>query len=66
MTHTEEKIISLRAALADREGQLAHTMTWNCATAPDTVWHMHRSALKAQIRDLEFELHALLQELPSC
>jgi hypothetical protein len=74
MTNTETKLISINAALAGRAERLriaadistrgkaqGATYAERCAANPATI---EVDALRAQIRDLETEKRALLQEMP--
>lgn len=62
MTNTETKLTSINAALAERAERLRYVETCGRG-AFDAGAYMgwERDALKAQIRDLETEKHALLQ-----
>ena len=66
MTNTEEKLISINAALAARAELLAQVESGYLPPVAFGALTLEfaRGAYKAQIRDLETEKHALLQELP--
>jgi hypothetical protein len=69
MTSTETKLISINAALAERAERLRaeeHAIDSCDAPTPGqaTASYLTRKAIKAQIRDLETEKHALIQEMP--
>lgn len=60
-SETESKLISINAVLAERAERLRSTENWRL---PAHDIGLEQQAIREQIRDLETEKHALLQELP--
>ena len=59
MTRNEERAVSLRAAIAERQGRMHSLLADEGEVRPHTMRALAIASLKSQIRDLELELSGL-------